>query len=41
MRKEVRKGWWDPNVFAEFERLIERDAQKFISLVRAAAASGH
>jgi putative two-component system response regulator len=41
MRKEVRKGWWDPNVFAEFERLIEKDVQKFISLVRAAAAGGH
>jgi putative two-component system response regulator len=41
MKNEVRKGWWDPNVFAEFERLIEKNVQKFISLVRAAAASGH
>ena len=41
MKKEVGKGWWDPHVFAEFERLIEKDVQKFISLVKAAAASGN
>ena len=41
MKKEVRKGWWDPHVFAEFERLIEKDVQKFISLVKAAAAGGN
>jgi putative two-component system response regulator len=40
MKKEVRNGWWDPHVFAEFERMIETDAQKFVSLVKAAAASG-
>jgi putative two-component system response regulator len=40
MKKEVKKGWWDPCVFAEFERLIEADEQRFISLVKAAAASG-
>ncbi len=38
MKKEVKKGWWDPNVFAAFDRLIEKDVQKFISLVKAAAA---
>ncbi|HEX7424907.1 MAG TPA: HD domain-containing phosphohydrolase [Terriglobales bacterium] len=41
IKKEVRKGWWDPHVFAEFERLIEKDVQKFISLVKAAAAGGN
>jgi putative two-component system response regulator len=41
MKKEVKKGWWDPNVFAEFERLIEKDVEKFISLVKAAAAGGN
>jgi putative two-component system response regulator len=41
MKKEVGKGWWDPHVFAEFERLIEKDVQKFISLVKAAAAGAH
>ena len=41
MRKEVRKGWWDPHVFAEFECLIEKDVQKFVSLVKTAAAGGH
>ena len=40
MKKEVRKGWWDPHVFAEFERMIEADVRKFVSLVKAAAASG-
>ncbi|HKI24809.1 MAG TPA: HD domain-containing phosphohydrolase [Candidatus Sulfotelmatobacter sp.] len=41
MRKEVGKGWWDPRVFAEFERLIQKDVQKFVSLVKAAAAGGN
>jgi putative two-component system response regulator len=41
MKKEVKKGWRDPNVFAEFERLIEKDVEKFISLVTAAAAGGN
>ena len=41
MKKEVSKGWWDPHVFAEFERLIEKDVQKFISLVKAAAAGAN
>ncbi|MGB9203305.1 MAG: HD domain-containing phosphohydrolase [Terriglobales bacterium] len=41
MKKEVKKGWWDPNVFAAFDRLIEKDVQKFISLVKAAAAAGN
>jgi putative two-component system response regulator len=40
MNKEVKKGWWDPNVFAAFDRLIEKDVQKFISLVKAAATGG-
>jgi putative two-component system response regulator len=41
MKKEVKKGWWDPNVFAAFDRLIEKDVQKFISLVKAAAAASN
>ena len=41
MKKEVSKGWWDPHVFAEFERLIEKDVQKFVSLVKAAAAGAN
>ena len=41
MKKEVGKGWWDPQVFAEFERLIEKDVEKFISLVQTAAASAN
>ena len=41
MKKEVKKGWWDPNVFAAFDRLIEKDVQKFISLVKAAATGGN
>jgi putative two-component system response regulator len=38
MKKEVRKGWWDPQVFAKFQCLIEKDVEKFVSMVRAAAA---
>jgi putative two-component system response regulator len=41
MKKEVRKGWWDPQVFAKFECLIEKDVQKFISVVKAAAGGGN
>ena len=41
IKKEVKKGWWDPHVFAEFERLIEKDIVKFIALVKAAAADGN
>lgn len=40
MKKEVKKGWWDPRVFAEFEGLIQKDIQKFVTLVQAAAAGG-
>jgi putative two-component system response regulator len=39
MKREVRKGWWDPHVFAEFEGLIEKNKQKFVPLVKAAASS--
>lgn len=41
MKKEVSKGWWDPRVFTEFERLIQKDVEKFMSLVKAAAAGGN
>lgn len=40
MKKEVKKGWWDPDVFTEFERLIEKDAEKLVSMVKAAASGG-
>jgi putative two-component system response regulator len=36
MREEVSKGWWDPAIFAEFERLITSNATSF---AKAAAAS--
>jgi putative two-component system response regulator len=41
MKKEVKKGWWDLKVFAAFDGLIEKDVQKFISMVKAAAAAGN
>jgi putative two-component system response regulator len=37
MRKEIAKGWWDPNVFAMFEKMITSDVDQFITLVKAAA----
>ena len=40
MKKEVKKGWWDPRVFAEFEGVIQKDIHKFVTLVQAAAAGG-
>jgi putative two-component system response regulator len=38
MKSEVLKGWWDPEIFAEFEKFIRRDTADFLS--RGAAASG-
>ena len=36
MQEEVAKGWWDPNIFAQFERLIQTTKSQFLS--RGAAA---
>lgn len=36
MKQEVTRGWWDPNVFDHFERLIRSGAADFLS--RGAAA---
>jgi len=38
MKQEVAKGWWDPKIFAEFDRLVRVDAAEFLS--RGAAAAG-
>lgn len=38
MREEVAKGWWDPRIFAQFERLIHNEAGQGLS--RGAAAAG-
>jgi putative two-component system response regulator len=27
MREEVRKGWWDPNIFSQFEKVAEAEAE--------------
>jgi hypothetical protein len=27
MREEVRKGWWDPNIFGQFEKVAEIGAR--------------
>ena len=36
MKEEVAKGWWDPDIFAQFERLIRSGTADFLS--RGAAA---
>jgi putative two-component system response regulator len=41
MKKEVQRGWWDSRVFGQFECLIEKDPEKSVSLVKAAAASSN
>jgi putative two-component system response regulator len=38
MKNEVKKGWWDAQVFAGFESLMERDARRVVALVATAAA---
>src|SRR5260221_75342 len=37
MKEEVAKGWWDPRIFVQFERLIRSGTAEFLS--RGAAAS--
>jgi cyclic di-GMP phosphodiesterase len=36
MKEETAKGWWDPHIFGEFERLVSSGATDFLS--RCAAA---
>jgi len=38
MKEEVSQGWWDPNIFDQFERLIRTGAADFLS--RGAVAGG-
>jgi putative two-component system response regulator len=38
MKQEVAKGWWDPQIFDQFEHLIRSGAADFLS--RGAAAGG-
>jgi putative two-component system response regulator len=38
MRKEVRKDWWDPSVFAAFEQLVQAEEKKPLAKAMAAAA---
>src|SRR6202045_926212 len=38
MKQEVAKGWWDPHIFDQFERLVRSGAAEF--LARGAAAAG-
>jgi putative two-component system response regulator len=39
MRKEIKKGWWDPKVFDAFERLMKTQEVQHRGLARAAAAA--
>jgi putative two-component system response regulator len=38
MKEEVSKGWWDPHIFDQFERLVRTGTADFLS--RGAAAAG-
>src|SRR3982075_3517023 len=38
MKEEVARGWWDPHIFDQFERLVRSGAADF--LARGAAAGG-
>src|SRR5580658_3337902 len=38
MKEEVAKGWWDPHIFDQFERLVRTGTADFLS--RGAAAAG-
>lgn len=40
MKEEVAKGWWDPNIFDQFERLVKEHETKFLSRSAAAGAEG-
>jgi len=38
MKQEVAKGWWDPQIFSEFEQLVRSGTADFLSK---GAATGH
>src|SRR3989475_6118367 len=38
MKEEVSKGWWDPRIFDQFERLVRSGAADFLSRGAVAAA---
>ncbi len=38
MKEEVAKGWWDPHIFGEFERMVRSGPADFLS--RGTAAGG-
>jgi putative two-component system response regulator len=38
MKQEVSKGWWDPHIFDQFERLVRSGTADFLSR---SAAAGH
>ncbi len=38
MKQEVAKGWWDPHIFDQFERLVRNGTADFLS--RSAVAGG-
>jgi len=40
MKQEVAKGWWDPHIFEQFERLVRSGAAEFLARGAAAAAGG-
>jgi putative two-component system response regulator len=39
MKEEVGKGWWDPEIFDQFERLVRTGAADFLSRGAAAASA--
>src|SRR6266446_679898 len=40
MKEEVSKGWWDPHIFDQFERLVRSGAANFLARGAAAGAGG-
>lgn len=39
MKQEVAKGWWDPHIFDQFERLVRSGTARFLSHSAAAGAN--
>jgi HD-GYP domain-containing protein (c-di-GMP phosphodiesterase class II) len=40
MKEEVAKGWWDPHIFEQFERLVSSSAGDVVSRGTAAGVKG-
>jgi putative two-component system response regulator len=38
MKQEVARGWWDPNIFDQFERLVRTGTADFLSRGSAAGS---